>query len=185
MTCNNLICTISLSVSLHKFRNSTSHHIWRNKGNHHGRKADILWTLSVREGGGGVRGRTHNITFGVHMPTRPPVPLICIIISTLPHLLVFILPVHLYYLNYYIFVKCSIENNNTKDKQCDTMKCLYAKNIYFHNSSTKPFLPSPLLSVKFFLHLSKAMLQVSVTRISGAYSSLVLVSVEVEHSAAP
>ena len=25
----------------------------RNKGNHHGRKADILWTLSVREGGEG------------------------------------------------------------------------------------------------------------------------------------
>ena len=25
----------------------------RNKGNHHGRKADILWTLSVREGGKG------------------------------------------------------------------------------------------------------------------------------------
>ena len=47
----------------------------KNKGNHHGRKADILWTFSVREGGvEGSGGRTHNITFGVHMPTRPPVP---------------------------------------------------------------------------------------------------------------
>ena len=37
----------------------------RNKGNHHGRKADIQWTLSIRGG-----GLTHSISFGVltHSP---------------------------------------------------------------------------------------------------------------------